>query len=323
MKRNEPLSLTHCLNVFIEDCRTRDFSAGTLQGYRKDIGVFIDWAWRQGCVTAQAIDGALLDAYEAYLSQYQTRFGTVLKPLTRQTYLLRLYALLRWLTRQGVITVNPAENRPLPRGNAGVPNILSVDEMARLMAAVDVHAPYGVRDRAILETLYSTGMRGQELARLIIDDLNQETGWVMIREGKGKKDRRIPIGESAVEWIQAYLTEERPKAKWARQYAEIFLSNQSRPFRSKGISALVARYIQHAGLREKGGSHLVRHSMAAHMLENGADIRYIQQMLGHADLKSTQIYTQVSHPALKAVHSQTHPAKMQRKATDVEKNEDE
>ncbi len=313
------ISLKQCLDAFIEDCRSRGYSEGTLGGYRKDIGVFINWAWEQDCLSANDITRQLLEAYQQYLVGYRTRYGTILKPSTQKTYLMRLQSLLCWLARQGVLAYNPAERLVLPDTGIKLPQVLSVDEMVYLIASVDIQIPFGVRDRAIIETLYSTGMRGMEAANLTLDNLELETGWVMIRQGKWKKDRRLPIGDSAIDWLEQYIRYERPKAKRAAEYDNVFLTAQSRPFKSKGISALVHRYLAKARLREQGGSHLIRHSMATHMLENGADIRYIQQMLGHSDLSSTQIYTQVQDPALKDVHDKTHPAK----GLDVEDEKEE
>ena len=302
------LSLSQCLDAFVEDCKSRDYSPGTLAGYRKDIGVFIQWAWKRQCLNIHQVTADVLDAYQHHLILYRTRQNAPLKASTRKTYLMRLQALLQWLTRQGILNYCPVECLILPETNAALPKVLSVSEMEALITFVDVQAPYGVRDRAILETLYSTGMRGIEAARLRIGDLEPDSGWVTIRQGKWKKDRRIPIGDSAVSWLQQYLNYERPKAKRATDYDQVFLSNNNQPYQDKGISSLVHRYLQNSGLRTQGGSHLIRHSMATHMLQNGADIRYIQQMLGHSDLSSTQIYTRVEDRTLKAVHRNRHPA---------------
>lgn len=304
------LSLTQCLDAFVEDCRSRDYSAGTLHGYRKDIQIFIHWAWRQGCLHPQQVTREILDTYQHFLLNYVTRWGSPLKPLTRKTYLLRLQALLRWLNRQGILEYNLGDALSLPKKRQTLPKVLSIAEMERLLASIDVQVPYGVRDRAILETLYSTGIRAIEAANLTPDNLDFDSGWVMIRQGKWKKDRRIPIGDVALDWLAQYLRDERPKAKRAAEYSQVFLTVQSQPFTAKGISALVSRYLRQTGLRAQGGSHLIRHSMATHMLQNGADCRYIQQMLGHSDLSSTQIYVQVLDRELAAAHRDTGISKL-------------
>lgn len=304
------LSLVACLEAFCEDCQSRDYSLGTIAGYRKDITVFIRWAWQQGRLTIDQIDSDQLTAYLLYLSVHPTKSGKPLKPLTQKTYVLRLYAMLNWLTRQGIIAFNPADRVPVPNVEKPLPDVLSEWEVQHLIAAVDVHAPYGVRDRAILETLYANGMRGMEAAKLTTDDLSLDDGWVMIRQGRWKKDRRVPLTDAAVQWLGDYLNYDRPKVKTAKDYREVFLTAQGVPYQSKGISMLVSRYLKQTGLRAQGGSHILRHSVATHMLQNGADIRYIQQMLGHSSLSSTQIYTRVQDPALKRVHDEMHPAKL-------------
>ena len=304
------LSLKQCLDAFIEDCRSCDYNLGTLAGYRKDINIFIKWAWHQNCLTPSDVTPDLLEAYQQYLMNYRTRYNTPLKASTRKTYLMRLKALLNWLSKQGIIEYSPSESIILPKMVVTLPKVLSVAEMERLLASVDVHSPYGVRDKAILETLYSTGIRSIEAANLTPDNIDFDSGWVMIRQGKFKKDRRIPIGDTAMNWLTQYLNYERPKSKRSKQYTQVFLSVQSHPFTAKGVSALVSRYLKQSGLRKQGGSHLIRHTMASHMLQNGADIRYIQQMLGHSSLSSTQIYTQVQDRDLKTEHRAKHPAKL-------------
>lgn len=302
------LSLSQCLDAFMADCRSREYSEGTLLGYRKDINLFIKWAWQQNSLTPDEVTADLLDDYQQHLMTYRTRYATALKLSTRKTYLMRLHALLNWLSKQGIILYNPIESIQLPTNGVTLPNVLSVYEINKLISTVDVHKPYGVRDRAIIETIYSTGMRAIEIANLSLVDLDFDAGWVMIRQGKWKKDRRIPIGDTAVSWLHDYLRDERPKSKRSKDYSQIFLTAQSHPFKAKGISALVGRYLKQSGLRKQGGSHLIRHTMATHMLQNGADIRYIQQMLGHSSLSSTQIYTQVQDRDLKKEHRAKHPA---------------
>ncbi|MGH8241662.1 MAG: tyrosine-type recombinase/integrase, partial [Steroidobacteraceae bacterium] len=174
----------------------------------------------------------------------------------------------------------------------------------------------------ILETLYSTGMRRRELMGLSLFDLDRERGTVMIRQGKGKKDRMIPIGERAVRWIDRYQNEVRPGFV-VRDHATLFLTHTGEPFTPNRLTQLVREYIRAADLGKSGSCHLFRHTMATLMLENGADIRYIQAMLGHAELSTTQIYTQVSIRKLKEIHSATHPGKVRAPRVAAEADADE
>jgi DNA primase catalytic core len=173
-----------------------------------------------------------------------------------------------------------------------------------------IHDPLGLRDRALMETLYSTGMRRLELANLKLYDLDTERGTVTIRQGKGKKDRMIPIGERAAAWVEKYVREARPKLVVEPDDHTVFLSNAGEPFCLDHLSDLVREHVDAANIGKRGACHMFRHVMATLMLDNGADIRYIQEMLGHADLKTTQIYTQVSIRQLKRIHAATHPARL-------------
>jgi integrase/recombinase XerD len=183
------------------------------------------------------------------------------------------------------------------------------------MRQPSLEEPRGIRDRAILEVLYSTGMRRRELIGLQLFDFDRECGTVMIRQGKGKKDRMIPIGERALGWIDRYQNEVRPELVVGRDpatLATLFLTHTGEPFTPNRLTQLVRGYVQAADLGKSGSCHLFRHTMATLMLENGADIRYIQAMLGHAELSTTQIYTQVSIRKLKEIHTATHPGKVRR-----------
>ena len=188
------------------------------------------------------------------------------------------------------------------------------------MAQVDLSQPSGIRDRAVLETLYSTGIRPAEACAIKLYDLDHERGTLMIRQGKGKKDRLIPIGERATAWIDKYLAETRPLLAREPDDGTLFLTSTSQPYLPEGLSKLARRYVQASGIGKQGSCHLFRHTMATLMLEGGADIRYIQQMLGHKELSTTEIYTHVSIQKLKEIHELTHPAKLEKTKRDKDQN---
>jgi integrase/recombinase XerD len=204
---------------------------------------------------------------------------------------------------------NPASELELPRRARRLPrHVLSIEEVEAVMRQTDTGATMGLRDRAILETLYSTGMRRMELLNLHLADVDLGRGTVLIRQGKGRKDRMIPIGERALLWIGRYLARARLHLVTAPDEGVLFLTRDGENFNPEWLSNIVARYIDQAHIGKRGACHLFRHTMATLMLEGGADIRYIQAMLGHAELSTTEIYTQVAIRQLKAIHSATHPA---------------
>ena len=182
----------------------------------------------------------------------------------------------------------------LPKLPARLPNvILSVEEIERVIHT-KTNTLYGVRDRAILELLYSTGIRKMECALLGTYDVDSRRQPVFVRSGKGTKDRLLPIGERALHWVNRYQQEVRPELLTDSNTSELFLTDYGEPFIKNRLSSLVRRYLHHAEIDKPGACHLFRHAMATHMLDNGADIRFIQSMLGHSELSTTEIYTQAS-----------------------------
>jgi len=215
----------------------------------------------------------------------------------------------RWMTRNNYLLHNPASELELPRLNRPLPkNILSAFEVEQIMTACDIHDPVGLRDRAILEVLYSTGIRRMEVIALKLYDLSLDRGVVFIREGKGGNDRYVPIGARAIQWLRKYIEESRPQLVSEPDDMTVFLTSSGEPFSRNYMSTCVKERIDAARLGRTGACHLFRHTMATLMLENGADIRHIQEILGHAKLETTQIYTHVSIRTLQQVHAATHPA---------------
>jgi integrase/recombinase XerD len=182
-----------------------------------------------------------------------------------------------------------------------------------LLVQPDVKTALGLRDRAMLETFYWTAMRRAELANLRLHDLDMDRELIIC--GKGKRDRMVPIGKRALAWVKAYLDNVRSELLIDRRETAPFLTPRGGPLEPQSLSDVVRKYVRQSGIRKRGGCHLFRHATTTLMLENGADVRYVQALLGHADLSSTQIYTHVSIPQLRKVHQQTHPAKPQQPKT--------
>jgi integrase/recombinase XerD len=213
------------------------------------------------------------------------------------------------------ILYNPASEMDLPRLEKRLPkHVLTEREAEQVINQPDINTTLGLRDRAILEVLYSTGMRRMEVINLKLYDIDADRGTIIIRQGKGKKDRMVPVGERALAWIGKYLEDARPELVIDPDDGTLFLTTYAEAFTKNRLTQLVRNYVEAADTGKKGSCHLFRHTVATVMLENGADIRFIQQLLGHASLETTQIYTQVSIRMLKQIHSATHPtAKLTRR----------
>jgi integrase/recombinase XerD len=267
----------------------------------------------------------MLERYQRHLFYLRKADGQPLTPMRQWLLIDHLRQWFRWLVKQNHLPTNPASDLDMPRVPRTIlPEPLEAHEVEAVLAQPDVEDVQGLRDRAILELLYSTGLRRAEAMRLTVYDIEPRRGIVRVHQGKGGKDRVVPIGERALAWVQRYLDEARPQLLADTQERTLFLNRFGRAFQGNGMGAMTRRYIEAAGVTKRGACHLFRHAMATQMLEHGADVRYIQAMLGHEDLDSTQIYTHVSIAKLQAVHAATHPAaKLERKARPVDGEDDD
>ena len=287
----------------------RQYSPATVRTRADSMLGFVEWCEARSLTEPAQVTKPILERYQRHLFLYRKKDGRPLAAGTQHGRLMGLKSYFKWLVREGVLVANPASELELPKKPKHLPlNILSPDEVERILALPDISTPEGLRDRAVLETLYSTGIRRGELARLTVFSINERAGVVAIREGKGKKDRVVPIGERAVAWVRKYLDEARPKLAVEPDSGVLFLSELGLPFGLARLTDVVRGYVQASGAAQRGACHLFRHVMATQMLENGADVRYLQAMLGHASLESTQVYTHVSIRKLKEIHSAAHPA---------------
>lgn len=281
-----------------------------LERYIRD---FIAWADARSVTHPEHVSQAVLERYQRHLYYYRKKDGAALSIASRRAKIVPLRSFFKWLTRTGHIPANPASEIDLPKSIRRLPrHVLSVKEVERVMACTDIRQPIGLRDRAIMEVLYATGMRRMEITHLQISDIDIDQCVVLIREGKGRKDRLIPLGERALYWVQLYLDQSRPQLAWNQQEHTLFLSREGTSLNESWLSTTVAQYVKRAELGKHGGCHLFRHTMATLMLEGGADIRFIQVMLGHAEMSTTQIYTQVAIRQLQQVHANTHPGAARR-----------
>ena len=296
------------IDRYLEWMQITNYSERSVKTRQVDLNLFNRWSEARGLMKPQDITKPILESYQRYLFYYRKPNGQPLTFGRQAARLISVKGLFKWLTRQNHILYNPASELILPRKEKRLPGvILNEGEVELLLSLLDTDSASGLRDRAILETLYSTGMRRLELVNLSVYDVDASRGTVFIRKGKGQKDRMVPIGERALSWIDRYLEEVRPQLLVDTNQLGLFLNRWGQSYQPDGLTEKVRRLLKKSELNKQGGCHLFRHSMATQMLENGADIRYIQELLGHATLESTQIYTHVSITQLKAIHRATHP----------------
>ncbi len=277
---------------------------------------FLEWSGQRNLIRPSEITKPILERFQRHLFHYRKKNGDPLTFRSQYNRLVAIRAWFKWLSKENHILYNPASEIELPKLEKRLPKaILSESEAERILNLIDISEPMGIRDRAIVEVLYSTGIRRLELTHLLLQDIDQERGTLFVRQGKGKTDRMIPIGERALQWIDKYLDETRAELACGRDEGRLFLNRLGETISPNSLTVLVRNHIDKANIGKQGSCHLFRHTMATLMLENGADIRFIQAMLGHVKLDTTQIYTQVSIKKLKEIHTLTHPAKATRTKT--------
>jgi integrase/recombinase XerD len=285
------------------------YSPATISSRRRHLAGLVAWLDGRGVTRPIEVTPAMLERYQRHLFAHRKTDGNPLSFRSQAGQLMSVQAFFRWAVRQRVVVFNPAGDLQLPRVERRLPRpALTAAEAEQVLAVPDLEDPLGVRDRAMLEVLYSCGIRRGELAALAIFDIDTERQTLWVRQGKGRKDRMIPIGERALIWVGRYLDEVRPDLVAVPDDGILFLTAEAGGFSPGRLTEIVAGYVKASGVPKTGACHLFRHTMATLMLEGGADVRYIQAMLGHASLDTTQIYTQVSIRALQAVHAATHPA---------------
>ena len=307
----DPDSLYHHMLRYLAFLAEKNYSPRTIETRECYLRYLIAWCDDRGLTRPQEVDRPILERYQRYLFYYRKRDGEPLSTRSQHGRIIPIRHWFSWLVKRGHLLYSPAADLELPRMEKRLPKaILSASEAEAVLAVPDVGNSVGLRDRAILEVFYSTGMRRLELINLTVHNIDAERGTVMIRQGKGKKDRMIPIGERALAWVEKYKESGRPDLVTGKDDGTLFLSEWGEAFTPNAMTRLARVYVEKSGVGKKGACHLFRHTMATLMLEGGADIRFIQAMLGHAELSTTEIYTQVSIRLLKSVHAATHPGRM-------------
>jgi integrase/recombinase XerD len=285
----------------------RQWSARTVEGYGAETVRFLDFLEDQGVFTVSNISRELVEAYRTHL-YYTLSHGRRLTATTQARRLCAVKAFVRFLWQEQYLLLNVGDSVELPRVPQVLPRpLLSEGEVEQLLGAPDITVPLGMRDRAVLEVLYSSGVRNTELRQLVAEDVHFERHELAIRFGKGRKSRMVPIGEEATHWLYIWLKEGRPQVVRDPAVAAVFLSWRGRPMSREILSDLVVRCGQRAGLLHKITPHGLRHSCATHMLARGAGLRHLQELLGHESPVTTQRYTRIELSDLHEVHRRCHP----------------
>lgn len=306
----DPAGFSARIEQFTESMRIKNYSPETAKSARKALRQFAIWCAERGVLRPAEVTRPIIERYQRFLFHaINSRTDRPYSVSTQTGIINHIRMFFRWLSKQNLILYNPAADIDLPKQRRRLPGqFLTADEAERVMLQPNARTTHGLRDRAILETLYSTGMRRMEIRGLKIDELDFERGVAFIRNGKGQKDRVVPVGARACRWIVTYLHRSRPKLVCPPDDRTLFLSGLGRPLPTDRLSTSVAQYIRLAGIKKGGACHLFRHTCATLMLEGGADIRYVQEILGHSNLGTTELYTHVTIKKLKDVHTLTHPA---------------
>jgi len=279
----------------------RGLSDNTIQSYRRDLKKYQQFLRKENVMSFSDVTKADILLYLQHLNT--EKFAT--SSISRMISSLRKFH--QYLKQEGLSDGDPMINIQLPKKKQSLPKALSIDDIDRLMGAPDVKTILGLRDRAILEILYATGLRVSELVNLTKSDVHLDIGFIQTI-GKGDKERIVPLGEEAIYWVNQYLQYSRPDlARGRKETTFLFLNFHGQGFTRQGIWKNLKQLVLHAGIKKNVSPHMLRHSFATHILENGADLRIVQELLGHSDISTTQIYTHITTERMTEIYQKYHP----------------
>jgi integrase/recombinase XerD len=278
----------------------KGLAKNTIEAYSHDLNRFSDYLKAKGIQDILNVGKFDVRAFLVVLK----RQGLSTKTISRNLVAIRTF--FKFLIQEGILEANPIEEVGSPTVAKTLPEILTLKEVEELLEQPNIKTPLGIRDRAMLEMLYATGMRVSELTRLPMNQVNLEGGYVLIY-GKGSKERMVPLGSEAMKWLALYLRMARGRFEKRKESNALFISRSGKGMSRQRFWRSLKEYGRRAGIRKRISPHLLRHSFASHLLERGADLRSVQIMLGHVDISTTQIYTHVTGERLKKIHQRYHP----------------
>ena len=294
------MDLDRAIDLYLDHIKVeRNLAANSVTAYARDLAKFRAFSAERHVDSLEAVSGNLVLEYLIWLSTQKAAVRTQARNL------VALRGLFKHLRAEKLMELDPTATVELPKIGRKLPEVLSLDEVERLLAAPDRATTLGLRDAAMLELLYATGLRVSELCRLRVDDLDLDVGFVST-VGKGRKQRLVPVGESARDLLRQYQATARPTLD-KRRSNFLFLSRRGAPLTRQAFWKTIGAWARKAGIRKTIYPHILRHSFATHLLERGADLRAVQAMLGHADISTTQIYTHVSRSHIVEIYRRHHP----------------
>lgn len=289
--------LTNFLNYLAVE---KGLALNTLVSYRFDLRDFFSYCHKKELSSPTQINRQTVKAYLLRLHRKN------LTPATISRHLAAIRSFYRFLLNEERVSIDPTDNLESPPLVQHLPQVLTLQEVEVLLRQPSPVKPAGLRDKAMLELLYATGMRVSELISLELEHLNLEHGFVLAL-GKGSRERIIPLGSAAARYVSLYLTQGRPKLLKNKRTKILFVNQRGTRLTRQGFWKIIKKYARQAGIKKEIAPHTIRHSFATHLLENGADLRSVQELLGHVDITTTQIYTHLTDVRLREVYNQTHP----------------
>lgn len=300
MSKSEKTVINHHLRSFLDSLWLEGgLSQNTVEAYQRDLLAFSAWL--------KQFDTELVNATRADILKYQgVRLAEGRKVRSEARLLSSLRRFYRYLCRESIRESDPTVQIESPKIGRPLPASLTEQEVEDLLAQPNVNEPLGLRDRTMLEVLYATGLRVSELVALKFEHINMRQGLIRC-VGKGNKERLVPLGELALDWLQRYFIDARPVLLEGRANEDLFPTRRGKAMTRQAFWYLIKRYAKQAEITKELSPHTLRHAFATHLLNHGADLRVVQLLLGHSDLSTTQIYTHVARERLKSLHSQYHP----------------
>ncbi len=294
--------------LYVNFLRTeKSLSENTISSYKTDIEKFFSYLEDVKLITAfKKISDETVTDFLNYLSKSSNKSDRKFSSKSVSRFISSLRSFFKFLESENIVEINPLENIESPRSPRLLPDVLSSEEIDKLFSLPDLNDKLGLRDRALLETLYASGLRVSEAINLEISNVFFEEGFLRIM-GKGSKERIVPIGNTALKFITKYINESRIKLKNIKSFNYLFLNFRGGKLSRMGILDILRKYCLKADIKKSVHPHTLRHTFATHLLQGGADIRIIQEMLGHADISTTQIYTHIDKDYLIEVHKSFHP----------------